>query len=160
MEMPTARWGAAIAVLGLALLPVPSEAQSSSSQGALARQELFLTISTEPDGPTLSATEFKLTAGKYYRLNITSDGGKTWRLDVSDLLQNSHLRIVTISEIEVHLQGLVFRAIEFDKAGSARFSFTPMRPGTYEFSVRGVPFGFARGRPIGEAGALGRFIVE
>lgn len=82
-----------------------------------------------------------------------------------NLLQNSHLRVVTINEIEVHLQGMAFRAIEFDAAGSAQFSFTPIRPGTYGFSVGDVPS--ARGRPIGEASAqaagraaLGRFIVE
>lgn len=157
--------GAVIATLGLTLFPATLQAQGSGKPVAPPRLELFLKITTAPDGPILSVAEFKLLAGKYYRMNISSDGGKMWRLEVNDLLQNSHLRLVTISEIEVHLQGMAFRAIEFDEAGSAQFSFTPIRPGTYEFSVRDVPS--ARGRPIGEAGgqaasrgAVGRFIVE
>jgi hypothetical protein len=58
-----------------------------------------------------------------------------------------------------------FRALEFDERGTAQLSFTPIRPGTYEFSVSDVPS--AVGRPIGSGGvvpeaeaAFGRFVVE
>ena len=77
--------------------------------------------------------------GEYYRLNVTSDGAEPWRLEVDDLLRNSHLRLVTINGIEVHLQALAFRAIEFDVGGTVQFSFTPIRTGTFEFSVGDVP---------------------
>ena len=34
-------------------------------------------------------------------------------LEMQDLLRNSHLRLVTVGDIEIHLQGLrVFNAIE------------------------------------------------
>ena len=167
MEIPRASmkklWGAVIVTLGLTLFPATVRSQVARNPAALQRTEIFLKITTGPEGPILSATEFKLNTGKYYRMNITSDGGKDWRLEVNDLLQNSHLRLVTISGIEVHLQGMAFRAIEFDVAGTAQFSFTPVRPGVFEFSVGNVPS--ARGRPIGESGraagaVLGRFIVE
>ena len=81
------------------------------------------------------------------------------------LLANSHLRVVSVGDIEIHLQGLTFRAIECDEAGSARFSFVPIRPGSYDLYVGNVPI--VAGRPIGEAGiqagakyVLGRFIVS
>jgi hypothetical protein len=82
-----------------------------------------------------------------------------------DLLQNSHLRVLTINGIEVHLQGMVFRAIEFDRPGTASFSFTLIRPGTYKFTVGDNPI--ALGLAAGQAGvqdprrrAEGRFIVR
>ncbi len=49
--------------------------------------------------------------------------------------------------------------------GSARVSFVPLRPGTYDLYVGNVPT--AVGRPAGEAGVqtegkyvFGRFVVE
>jgi hypothetical protein len=127
--------------------------------------DLYLSITTTPAGPVVSPTEFELTTGKYYRLNTTSQGDPDWRLELPDLLQNSHLRIVTINGIEVHLQGMVFRAIEFDTPGTASFSFTPLRAGTYKFTVGDNPI--ALGLPAGQAGvqnpgrrAEGRFIVK
>jgi hypothetical protein len=106
-----------------------------------------------------------LVTGDYYRLIVTSEGDPDWRLELPDLLQNSHLRVVTIGGIEVHLQGLVFRAIEFDQAGTASFAFVPIRPGTYRFTVGDNPI--ALGLPAGQAGvqdpkrrAEGRFVVK
>ena len=153
------RCGAVIATLGLTLCPAPLQSQVGGNLTAGPALELFLEITTAAEGPMLSATEFKLITGDYYRLNITSDGGEQWRLEVNELLQNSHLRLVTINEIEVHLQSLAFRAIEFDVAGSAQFSFTPIRTGTYEFSVGDVPSVRQRRGDRGRV-ALGRFIVE
>ncbi len=157
-------WGTAIAALGLTLFPVTVQPQVGGNLAAGPPLDIFLEITTGPDGPILSTTEFTLITGEYYRLNITSDGGEMWRLEVNDLLHNSHLRIVTIAEIEVHLQSMAFHAIEFDVAGSAQFSFTPIRPGTYEFRVEDVPSTRRRRSEAGEQTesrtALGRFIVE
>ena len=116
-------------------------------------------ITTGSDGPELSSEAFELTTGEYYRLNITSDGVETWRLEVDDLLSNSHLRLVTINGIEVHLQALAFRGIEFDVAGAAQFSFTPIRTGTFEFTVGDTPSA-RRARADGGRTAVGIFTVE
>ena len=75
-------------------------------------------IATTPDGPSLSAAELDLVTGEYYRLNVTSDGVEPWRSRSTTCCANSHLRIVTINGIEVHLQAMAFRAIEFDVAGT------------------------------------------
>ena len=129
-------------------------------------EEIYLEISEDTDGkPHLSIEEFNLVTGEYYRLNINSTGQTDWRLELNDLLQNSHLRVVSINGIEVHLQAMVFRAIEFDEPGSARVSFTPLRPGTFTFTVGRNPI--AQGLPRGTANiqeadrrAEGRFVVE
>jgi hypothetical protein len=144
-------------------LPAPTFAQVGGNLAAPPAVELYLEITTGENRPLLSAADFELVTGEYYRMNVSADGRADWRLEVNALLENSHLRLLTIGGIEVHLQGMGFRAIEFDVEGTAQFSFVPIRPGTYEFTVGSVPS--ATGRPIGSPGAderaaVGRFIVR
>ena len=127
-------------------------------------------ITTESNGmPKLEPSLISLFTGNYYRFNINCpdvvDDLTGWRIEMPELLRNSHLRLVTIGDIEIHLQGLSFNAIECDEAGSAFVSFVPIKPGDYELYVGNVPS--ALGRPIGEAGikekgkfVLGKFIVR
>ena len=143
----------------------PTHAQGGGNLAAFPPTDLHLSITTTPKGPVVSPVQFELVTGKYYRLRVTSQGDPDWRLELPDLLQNSHLRVLTIAGIEVHLQGMVFRAIEFDQAGTAEFSFVPIRPGTYRFTVGDNPI--ALGLPAGQAGvqnpdrrAEGRFVVK
>ncbi|MES3008973.1 MAG: hypothetical protein V4751_14510 [Pseudomonadota bacterium] len=148
-------------------LPALSLAQVGGSLVAYPPVEINLDISESADGmPVLSAEEIKLVTGEYYRLNVTSSGMTDWRLELPELLQNSHLRILTVNNgIEIHLQSMVFRAIEFDQPGKVSLSFTPIVPGTYAFTVGRNPI--AQGLPRGQAGvqeadkrAEGRFVVE
>ncbi len=129
-----------------------------------------LTISTTKEGfPSLTPSKISLNTGQYYRLNINCPDVKDdltgWRIEMPDLLRNSHLRLVTVGDIEIHLQGLSFNAIECDEIGSAHVSFVPIKPGSYQLYVGNVPS--AVRRPIGEAGIqkqgkyiLGQFIVQ
>jgi hypothetical protein len=159
------------AVLTLvALCTLPCAAQVGGNLAQYPPTDLNLRVTTGPDGdPLLSQEEFQLVTGDYYRLNLSCpdvEGDLSgWRLEIADLLQNSHLRLVSVGDVEIHLQGLTFRAIECDEAGSARVSFVPIRPGTYDLYVGNVPL--AVGRPIGEAGVqgkgkyvIGRFVVK
>ena len=59
----------------------------------------------------------------------------------------------------MHLQALAFRAIEFDVAGKAQFSFTPIRTGELEFTVGDVP-SVRRRRADGGRTVAGTFTVE
>ena len=145
--------------LALALTGAAAHAQVGGNLAAGPPLDIELEITTGPDGPLLSTAEFDLLTGEYYRLNITSDGTEPWRLEVDDLLRNSHLRIVTINGIEIHLQALAFRAIEFDVGGTAQFSFTPIRTGTFEFTVSDVP-SVQRQRADGGRTTAGTFTVE
>ena len=161
-----------LTLLVLAILAAPFAAQAQSL-GNLAQYPPVakdLTITTSPNGsPILSPMDTVLFAGQYYRVtvhcpDVTGDLAG-WRIELSELLRNAHLRLVTVGDIEVHLQGLSFNAIECDEAGSAHISFVPIKPGVYPLYVGNVPL--AVGRPIGEAGVqtqgkfvLGRVIVE
>ena len=145
--------------LALALAAGDAHAQVGGNLAAGPPLDIHLEITTGPDGPVLSTTELDLITGEYYRLNVTSDGVEPWRLEVDDLLRNSHLRLVTINGIEVHLQALAFRAIEFDVGGTAQFSFAPIRTGTFGFTVGDVP-SVQRQRADGGRTVTGTFIVE
>ena len=143
----------------LALAAAAAQAQVGGNLAAGPPLDIHLEIATGSDGPVLSTMAFDLVTGEYYRLNVTSDGAEPWRLEVDDLLRNSHLRLVTIQGIEVHLQALAFRAIEFDVGGTAQFSFTPIRTGAYEFTVGDVP-SVRRQREDGGRTVTGTFTVE
>ena len=140
---------------------------SNQSLGNLAQYPPLgkdITITKGDDGmPQLQPKVVNLLTGKYYRLNINcpdvQDDLTGWRIEMQDLLRNSHLRLVTVGDIEIHLQGLSFNAIECDEIGSAHVSFVPIKPGKYELYVGNVPS--ALGRPMGEAGIQknGKFVI-
>ena len=114
-------------VLAFLFTPLVVEAQVGGSLVEFPPLDISLEISETADGkPVVSMDSIELITGEYYRLNVTSSGETDWRLEMPDLLQNSHLRVVTVNDgIEVHLQSLVFRAIEFDEPGKISLSFTP-----------------------------------
>lgn len=145
-------------ILGFALVGT-ADGQAEGNLANLPPIDLRIDIRNGPDGkPVLEPTRLKLVTGDYYRLTLTSDGlGKDQRgdplarrVELNEFLANVHLRILTIDGIEVHLQGLSFRAIELDEKGEASFTFVPIRPGDYPVYVGPNPFGL--GRPVGEQG--------
>ncbi len=131
---------------------------AAESLGNLAQyppERIGLTITTGDNGsPELQPEELILNSGQYYRLTLdcpdVRDDLAGWRIEMPEFLNNAHLRLVTVGDIEVHLQGLSFNAIECDEIGSAHVSFVPIKPGVYPLYVGNVPF--AVGRPIGESG--------
>lgn len=142
-------------------------AMAQGNLAAFPPEDFYLQIDETEDGkPVIDTEEFRLVTGQYYRFNITSTGETDWRLELPELLSNSHLRVLTVNDgIELHLQAMVFRAIEFDEPGKVSFSFVPIRPGTYSFTIGRNPI--AQGLAAGTEGvqeeefrAEGRFIVE
>ena len=58
-------------------------------------------VRTAEDGmPKLEPAEIQLQTAKYYRLNINcldvKDDVSGWRIEMPELLRNSHLRLVTV----------------------------------------------------------------
>ena len=152
--------------VAFAFLHAFSSAAATESLGNLAQyppERTGITITTADNGsPQLQPEELVLDSGQYYRLTIdcpdVRDDLTGWRIEMPEFLNNAHLRLVTVGDIEVHLQGLSFNAIECDEVGAAHVSFVPIKPGTYPLYVGSVPL--AVGRPIGEAGvqSQGEFI--
>jgi len=143
-------------------LPALAYAQVGGNLAAPPPVDVALQITTGPNGPVLSPAEIELVTGEYYRLNVTADGRADWRLEVNALLENVHLRVLTIDGLEVHLQGLSFRGLEFDTEGTIQFSFVPIRPGTYEFTVGTPPPATPRpaGAPDDARRAVGRLVIR
>ena len=157
---------ASIWLLG-ALLGAAAANGSAQSLGNLAQYPptpTQLTITTSNEGnPIIEPSVIELDSGNYYRLTVSCPDVKGdlsgWRLEMPQLLNNAHLRLVSVGDMEIHLQGLSFNAIECDEIGSAAISFVPIKPGTYEFYVGNVPL--AVGRPMGESGlqTRGKFVL-
>ena len=95
----------------------------AESLGNLAQyppERIGLTITTANNGrPELQPEELMLNSGQYYRLTLdcpdVRDDLVGWRIEMPEFLNNAHLRLVTVGDIEVHLQGLSFNAIECDE---------------------------------------------
>jgi len=151
------RWWVGL-VLGFAWVGA-AVAQAEGNLASIPPIDLRIDITNGPGGkPSLSPTELRMVTGDYYRLTLSSDGkGKdergdplARRVELNEFLASVHLRILAIDGIEVHLQGMSFRAIELDEKGEASFTFVPIRPGDYRVYVGPNPFSV--GRPIGEQG--------
>ena len=142
--------------------------KGGESLGNLAQyppERRLLTISTSETGqPILTPQSLELNSGRYYRLTIDCPDVKGdlsgWRVEMPQLLNNAHLRLVAVGDIEIHLQGLSFNAIECDEIGSASVSFVPIKPGNYPLYVGNVPLSV--GRPMGEAGVqtAGKYVIS
>lgn len=150
------------ALLGLAGVNVSAQSLGNLAQYPPTSKQL--TITTSNDGsPVIEPSIIELDSGNYYRLTVScpdvKDDLSGWRLEMPRLLNSAHLRLVSVADIEIHLQGLSFNAIECDEIGSATVSFVPIKPGFYEFYVGNVPL--AIGRPMGESGsqAEGKSVV-
>ncbi len=142
---------------GLFALSTAQAQQEPGIVGGPPPEDIFLEVTTGENGePLLSTDEFILALGGYYRFNFVcpdatnDDAG--FHFEAPALVQNSHIRVISVSDMEIYMQGAYFHAIECDEAGSVRFSFHPMRRGVYDLYVRD------QSDPPQEA--FGRFIVE
>lgn len=97
---------------------------------------------------TMSQTEYQLETGKYYRINISSDGQEEFAWMAPELFRNSWLNQIVVNDLEVKAYGVY--SLEFDAEGTFEMTFVPIRPGRYDFWVDGY-----EGR-----GMLGAFVVN
>ena len=137
--------------------------QQSGQVGSGAPEDVVFEVEVADDGLTLSQDEIRLALGGYYRFNLVCphDLGNEAGINFTapEFLQNTHLRLISVgdldgdNEINFHVQGLNFRAIDCEgMQASARFSFHPMRRGSFPFTVK------ADLDPPREA--VGTFVVE
>ncbi|MEM0911313.1 MAG: hypothetical protein AAGJ37_10090 [Pseudomonadota bacterium] len=101
-------------------------------------KDVFVEVTTGEKGLVVSPSDIALNNGDYYRLNVSCndiDDETELNFDLAALITNTHLRILTVEGIQVSMQGLHFRAIQCEGPGSFKFSFYPMRNGTYDISV-------------------------
>lgn len=132
-----------VLIAGGAAAAIAAAATTAPAQEIIlgAPEDMFINVTTGTGGaPVVDVTEIVLALGGYYRLNLVCPDAQNddtgFHFEMPDLLANSHLRVVSIGDIEIYMQGMSFRAIECDEVGAARFSFHPMRRGVYEIYIR------------------------
>jgi hypothetical protein len=160
--------GIAGAVLSLAFSGAALAQQVPGQVGSGAPEDVFLEVTLAPDGAiTLSQSDFNLAWGGYYRFNLVCPEGLADGAGIGfyapELLENSHVRILSVADtknpeldlqVNFYLQGRNFGKIECEGlAATPRFSFHPMRRGTYPFTIVNESVD-----PFREV--MGQFIVE
>ena len=123
-------------------------AGAAHAEGNLAANGTDLTLSINTVDLTFSQQTWELETGKYYQLDITSDGNEEISVVAPELWRNSWINQIVVNELEVKAYGLY--SIEFDDEGTFNISFVPIRPGEYEIYVPGYE----------NRGLKGKFIVK
>lgn len=133
---------------GALVLAAAMGAGAAQAEGNLASNGTDLEIKIDTENLTYSQTEIQLETGKYYRLDVTSDGGDEVAWFAPELFRNSWINQVVANDLEVKVFGLY--SLEFDAAGTISLSFVPVRPGEYEFYSPGYE----------NKGLKGKFVVK
>jgi hypothetical protein len=123
-------------------------AGGAHAEGNLAANGTDLTLSINTIDLTFSQDTWELETGKYYQLDITSDGNEEISVVAPELWRNSWINQIVVNELEVKSYGLY--SVEFDDEGTFNISFVPIRPGEYEIYVPGYE----------NRGLKGKFIVK
>jgi hypothetical protein len=123
-------------------------AGTAHAEGNLAANGTDLTLSINTVDLTFSQDTWELETGKYYKLDITSDGNEEIAVVAPELWRNSWINQVVVNDLEVKSYGLY--SVEFDDAGTFNVTFVPIRPGEYEIYVPGYE----------NRGLKGKFIVK
>ena len=118
------------------------------AEGNLASKPIDLAPLMLKGDLSMSQTAYALETGKYYRIEISSDGQEEFAWMSPELFRNSWVNQIVVNELEVKAYGVY--SLEFDAEGTFEMTFVPIRPGRYDFWVDGY-----EGR-----GMLGAFVVN
>ena len=84
-----------------------------------------------------SLQELKLSAGKFYRLKITSDGRDEYLVTSENgFFQSIFVNEVVINDLEIKTTNIW--GLEYDDDGSIEVFFVPMRTGEYSIGIKGL----------------------
>lgn len=124
--------GAALAAVFTLAASDAAHAQAGLLTGGAIKLEPITLASGKP----LAAQPYELEAGKYYRLEIESDGSAELAIEGPQFFRNVWVDEIVINDIEIRPMGV--SSLEFDDEGVARISFVTIRPGTFELRVPGT----------------------
>lgn len=109
---------------------------NAHAQAGLLSHRTDLEPITLASGKPLAKAPYELTAGKYYRIAVQSDGSAELAVSGADFFRNVWVNEIVINGIEVRPLGV--DSIEFDDEGKATISFVPIRPGSFVLRVPGT----------------------
>lgn len=107
-----------------------------------------LVLGADVTGMSMSVKEYRIETGKAYRWTIESSGKHEYGIVAPEFFRIIWVRQVVVNDLEVKPSGIY--EIEFDDEGEMEIDFVAIRPGTYEFRVKGFE----------KRGMVGKFIVE
>ena len=107
----------------------------ANAEGNLATQTTTLELDIKGD-LTLEPKEFNLETGKYYKWIIRSDGIEEMMVQAPDIFRNVWVGQIVINDLEIHGSGGIY-GIEFDDEGEVEIFLVPIRPGKFEYYVKG-----------------------
>ncbi len=98
--------------------------------GATTLEPMTLSVVTP-----LAKAPYELKSGKYYKIDIVSDGSGELALSGADFFRNIWIDEVIINDIEIRPLGL--NSLEFDDEGTATIKFIAIRPGNFIVRIPG-----------------------
>jgi uncharacterized cupredoxin-like copper-binding protein len=107
-----------------------------------------LVLGSDDNDFYMEPKEYRLEVGQGYRWMIRAETDFEYGVTAPEFFRNIWIRKIEVGDIEVKTATL--DEIEFEAAGEAELFFVAIRPGTYEFGVRGMR----------ERGMVGTIIVE
>ncbi len=120
----------AFTTLVVALTAVPLWAEGNLASRPVDLPDLML-----KGDLSMSQMEYVLETGKYYRINIISDGQEEFAWMSPELFRNAWVNQIVVNDLEVKSYGVY--SLEFDAEGTFEMTFVPIRPGRYDFWVDG-----------------------
>ncbi|HEM46081.1 MAG TPA: hypothetical protein ENO23_03450 [Alphaproteobacteria bacterium] len=135
-----------LASLAVGLVVQPALAKGDLATWAERLEKLVL--GADVAGVDMSVKEYRIETGKAYRWTIESSGKHEYGIVAPEFFRTIWVRQVVVNDLEVKPAAIY--EVEFDDEGEMEIDFVPIRPGTYEFRVKGFE----------ERGMVGRFIVE
>ncbi len=125
------------AVLSVACLALVFVAQANAQGFAgLLTGKTRLAPITLASGKPLAEKPYELQSGKYYSIDIVSDGSAELAIAGPDFFRNVWVNEVVINDIEIRPLGIA--SLEFDDEGKATISFVTIRPGTFKLRIPGT----------------------
>jgi hypothetical protein len=121
-----------IAALIIMLL-ITSEFAFAKNYKGLLHSRTTLAPITISVGKALADKPYKLTAGKYYKLILKSDGSREVPIVGAAFFRNIWVNQVSINDIEVRPLGI--DSFEFDDEGEIELTFIPIKPGTFTLGL-------------------------
>jgi len=141
---PFSRVLLAFAVVMVAAAPALSAGYLATKPTKLEK----LVIGTDESGYGLSVTEYQMETGKAYSLEIESTGRKEYAFEAPKFFNFVWLRKIEAGDMEIKASNLY--ELEFEEEAECEIFFVPIKPGTYEFRIRGLE----------EKGMVGKFVVK
>ena len=91
---------------------------------------------TLASGKPLAEKPYELQSGKYYSIDLVSDGSAELAIEGPDFFRNMWINEIVINDIEIRPMGV--SSLEFDDDGKATMSFVTIRPGTFTLRIPGT----------------------